>query len=159
MVVRKFHPNVRLRALLATPGGITASQALAAAGVELEVVRDQTMAAVDEKLDRMSAWLKAPHDGEFDAAVHRLSNDVMNEGGAFGLTELANAAHSLCVFLDSGVRTPSRLKIIGVHVDAMRALRQPAVSGDASARAAVQRGLHDVVKRFAADDEAAKQRA
>jgi len=62
------------------------------------------------------------------------------------------------VFLDSGVRTPSRLKIIGVHVDAMRALRQPAVSGDASARAAVQRGLHDVVKRFAADDEAAKQR-
>jgi len=84
---------------------------------------------------------------------------VMNEGGAFGLTELANAAHSLCVFLDSGIRTPSRLKIIGVHLDAMRALRQPAVSGDASARAAVQRGLHDVVRRFAADDADAKQKA
>lgn len=145
--------------MLAAPGGISAKQALASASIELEAVRDQTMAAVDEKLDRMSAWLKAPHDEEFDSAVHRLSNDVMNEGGAFGLTELANAAHSLCVFLDSGIRTPSRLKIIGVHLDAMRALRQPAVSGDASARAAVQRGLHDVVRRFAADDADAKQKA
>ncbi len=145
--------------MLAAPGGMTAEQALASASIELEAVRDQTMAAVDEKLDRMSAWLKSPHDEEFDSAVHRLSNDVMNEGGAFGLTELANAAHSLCVFLDSGIRTPSRLKIIGVHLDAMRALRQPAVSGDASARAAVQRGLHDVVRRFAADDADAKQKA
>lgn len=145
--------------MLAAPGGMTAEQALASDSIELEAVRDQTMAAVDEKLDRMSAWLKSPHDEEFDSAVHRLSNDVMNEGGAFGLTELANAAHSLCVFLDSGIRTPSRLKIIGVHLDAMRALRQPAVSGDASARAAVQRGLHDVVRRFAADDADAKQKA
>ena len=145
--------------MLAAPGGMTAEQALASASIELEAVRDQTMAAVDEKLERMSAWLKSPHDEEFDSAVHRLSNDVMNEGGAFGLTELANAAHSLCVFLDSGIRTPSRLKIIGVHLDAMRALRQPAVSGDASARAAVQRGLHDVVRRFAADDADAKQKA
>ena len=145
--------------MLAAPGGMTAEQALASASIALEAVRDQTMAAVDEKLDRMSAWLKSPHDEEFDSAVHRLSNDVMNEGGAFGLTELANAAHSLCVFLDSGIRTPSRLKIIGVHLDAMRALRQPAVSGDASARAAVQRGLHDVVRRFAADDADAKQKA
>lgn len=145
--------------MLGAPGGMTAEQALASASIELEAVRDQTMAAVDEKLDRMSAWLKSPHDEEFDSAVHRLSNDVMNEGGAFGLTELANAAHSLCVFLDSGIRTPSRLKIIGVHLDAMRALRQPAVSGDASARAAVQRGLHDVVRRFAADDADAKQKA
>ncbi len=144
--------------MLAAPGGMTAEQALASASIELEAVRDQTMAAVDEKLDRMSAWLKSPHDEEFDSAVHRLSNDVMNEGGAFGLTELANAAHSLCVFLDSGIRTPSRLKIIGVHLDAMRALRQPAVSGDASARAAVQRGLHDVVRRFAADDADAKHK-
>ncbi|MBL8536675.1 MAG: hypothetical protein JNM59_04665 [Hyphomonadaceae bacterium] len=146
--VRKFHPEVRLKKLLAESGGITAGQALDRANEGLESIREDCLAGVDEKLTQLTQ-LAASSEAERGKQMYRCANEIFAEAGAFGLAELSAAAHSLCSLLSNveDDRLPS--SAIKVHIDAMRALRRPDVSGNAAARAAVLSGLRGLAKRHA----------
>ncbi|MGE0742192.1 MAG: hypothetical protein AB7O98_12700 [Hyphomonadaceae bacterium] len=156
MVVRRFYPEIRLAKLVAAPGGQTIAESLQRAAAELELIREDCLRDVDARIARMVELAAAPTNDQADDELHGLANDVLNEGGGFGLTDLAEVAHSLCVFVSGGDRSSAHQRIVTVHVEAMRALRRPQVEGNEAARAAVLAGLRDVVSRHVAAEEPAK---
>lgn len=145
-VVRRFQPEVRLKKLLAEPGGITAAQALERAGQGLDDIRAASLTAIDEKLERLAA-LAGSDQSDRVALMYKCANEVFAESGAFGLIELSAAAHSLCSLLSAADAAHPPTAAVLVHIDAMRALRRPDVSGDKAARAAVLSGLRGLAKR------------
>lgn len=146
-VVRRFRPEIRLVKLLATPGGVTVTEALEQASAQLETIRESCMLALDEKLDALTSFAAQYATIERDEAMYLLSNQIFGESGGFGLDELSAVAHSLCTLLDTGNRAATRAAIIRVHIDAMRALRHPDMAGDKAARAAVLSGLRNLTAR------------
>lgn len=148
-VVRQFQPDVRLKRLLAAPGGIRAEDALTRARAKLDEIKDSCLAGVDSKIERIS---EIAASGSADAleGCYALSNEIFAESGAFGLSELSAAAHSLCSLLSVPDRTKVPAAALKVYVDAMRALRSPQVVNSAPLRQAVLSELQILVQRFAA---------
>ena len=93
-VVRKFHPEVRLKQLLQEAGGVTAHTALERAEGNLDAIREQSLSAVDAKIEALSAMARTAQQPGPD--IYKLANEIFAEAGAFGLVELSAAAHSLC---------------------------------------------------------------
>lgn len=152
-VVRRFYPEIRLKTLINAPGGQTVMESLQRAGAELELIREECMRDVDERIARMGEIVSAPFGQEGDEELHRLANDVLAQGGGFGLTDLASVAHSLCVFVTGHDRSAARQTVARLHVEAMKALRRPQIEENAAAREAVVAGLRQVVSRHAAKEE------
>jgi hypothetical protein len=145
--IRKFTPENRLKKLMAEPGGVTAGKALERASGNLESIRETTMAAIDSKIDCLTALSQSEESGRLDA-IYKVSNEVFAESGAFGLAELSATAHSLCSLLGSADQTKVPATAISVHIDAMRLLRKPELAGNASARGSVLAGLRGMNRRF-----------
>ncbi len=150
-VVRRFYPDVRLKQLLAEPGGISVGEAIERANRCVESIRGDCLAAVDRKLSSIMA-LSHAGPGEAGEDIYRLANEIYSEAGVFGLTELSRAAHSLCQLMSSVDEGAWPKEAIAVHINAMRALRRPDVAGDDQARSAVLKGLRSVVNRMAASN-------
>lgn len=146
--VRRFHPEVRLKKLLAEPGGMTAGEAIERADAKLEEIRGDCLSAVDDKLTELSALVKSDQP-ERGARMYRCANEIFAEAGTFGLAELSAAAHSLCSLLARTEDTKVPEASVKVHIDAMRALRNPDVAGNKAARAAVLSGLRGLALRVA----------
>jgi hypothetical protein len=150
-----FVPEKRLASILRRPGGLTADQAIAAASRRLESVRDTCLAALDEKIDALAAEPPTP---ESRGRLYALATEVFGLAGTFGVTELSQAAQSLCLLLanleesgDLPAAYDGKLAdSMRVHIDALRTLRRPELAGDAAARAAVVQGLRKVASRTAA---------
>lgn len=146
--VRKFYPEVRLKKLLSEAGGMTAGEAMERADAKLEEIRDDCLSAVDTKLTELSTLVRSEQVGR-GARMYRCANEIFAEAGTFGLVELSAAAHSLCSLLARAEEAKLPEASVQVHIDAMRALRNPDVAGNKVARAAVLSGLRGLAQRAA----------
>lgn len=147
--VKKFHPPNKLAKLALQPGGMRAAQAVQQAQSNIDESRASYLDILDAKVRSIAeAASESPIDCE---RVHRLSNEIFSEAGAYGMKELSAAAHNLCVLVseDDVTKLPA---IIKVHVDALRALRRPEINAAASAaaREAVVIGLRDLTSKLLA---------
>lgn len=145
------------------PGGITIADAVARAGQRVEAVRESCVAALDEMIEALAA--AANVDGvAATGAVYAQASEIYNLSALFKLTELAEAAASLCELVvnyreteASGghVASTALAASVQVHADALRTLRRPDLSGDAAARAAIVAGLRRVAQKSKAEKTAA----
>ena len=144
---RFFVPDVRLKRLLAEPGGMRAKDALNRADEAIESVRDSCLQAIDRKISEIGAYT----EGAIEQTRHcyRLSNEVYAEAGILGLAELSDVAHNLCEILSLSAEGSVSSRAVKVHVDAMHALRTPAVSANRQLRQAVVQELHRLTSRLA----------
>lgn len=152
-LLRSYRPEVRLQRLMERPGGLVIEQALARAEQNVEKLREQCTNAVDAKIEEIAA-LAAAADIQA-AAIYALADEVYTLAATFKMGEASQAAYSLCALLSSEEGAKNRAAI-RVHVDAMRALRNPAIAADGAATAQVLQGLKNVSKRYAAPDQHAK---
>jgi HPt (histidine-containing phosphotransfer) domain-containing protein len=141
---RTFAPTNRVAELLRRPGGVTAAEACARAERRVEAVRESSLAALDEKITALAASGDTPI-----AEIYSVATEIYSVAGTFGLKELAEAAQSLCELLNGAGRDDKFQDSVRVHVDALRTLRRPELSSDATARAAVVAGLRRVATRKA----------
>lgn len=147
-VIRKFHPEVRLKKLLAEPGGITVGVALERAGQNLETIKDECLRSIGDKVEQIHALSQVGDEPAF-AACYRLSNEIFAEAGAFDLADLSEAAHSLCSLLSLPERSARTRAAIALHVDAMRLLRAPETAGHPALRKAVMEQLRTLTAKVA----------
>ncbi len=149
---RVFHRENRLSKLLRKPGGLTSAEALKRAERHLETVRDKSIAALDGMIEAV-AQIAASRDVTKLSIVKDHANEIFSLAGTFQLKELseaANSLHELLIYGPQGEETP--WNSIGVHVDALRSLRRPEMSGDLSGRIAVVQGLRLVSARLKRSD-------
>jgi hypothetical protein len=129
--------------------GITVAQALKAADRRLSDIKDDALAAIDAKIERLTA-LAWSTDPDRWTVIYRGANEIFALAGAFGLDHLSDTAYSLCCLLARGEELPAVEAAAIVHLEAMRALRRAADSGaDRSTRAEIVAGLRDLVTRSA----------
>jgi hypothetical protein len=147
-VVRKFHPEVRLKKLLEEAGGIRVQEALDRADKGIEDIREHCLNGIDEKIERIADLAKRG-GGEYDRC-YVLSNEVFAEAGTFGLAELSVAAHSLCSLLAAQDRSRVPASAVHVHIDSMRALRTPAAAANKAMRGAVLAELRKLTSKISA---------
>ncbi|MBL8550795.1 MAG: hypothetical protein JNJ73_12495 [Hyphomonadaceae bacterium] len=151
-VVRTHRPANQLAAAVQTRGGVTIAEALQHATENVETLRADYMAVLDEKIAAIEAFTRSvgfSGDAETIRKVYALANEVLNEAGAFGLAELSAAGRSLCDLTAARADSESLdLRAIRVHVEAMKSLRRPEVNGDAQIRAAVLEGLRQVTAKM-----------
>jgi hypothetical protein len=151
-VVRTHRPANRLAAVVETRGGVTLSEAIERAEQGLEAMREDCMAVLDAKIAQIEACTAAAafssKAGEI-RKVYALANEILNEAGTFGLTELSIAGRSLCD-LTVARRGDEALDVraIRVHVEALKSLRRPEAHGDPKVRAAVLEGLRKVTAKL-----------
>ncbi len=146
--VRFFRPENRLAKLLARPGGMTVATVLERAIEGIETLRAGTMTAIDLKIEEMVRECASSQPNRFDV-IRQLAAELFGDAGAFGLGELSLAAKSLHDLVDTPGAKPSA-RVIMVHLDAMRALRRPAVSGTPASRQAVLKALTQLSRQIAA---------
>jgi len=138
-VKRSFHPEVRLKAVMAQPGGIPVSQAVRQAESNVESIRDHCITAIDVKIAEI-VQAAATFDETKRAYLYERANEIFGEAGALKLEELSQAAHSLCCLLCAD-EVKKLDQSVRVHATALSALRRPELSQDVAARKAVLAGL------------------
>ena len=123
--VRVFKVDNPLTAVVKRPGGKTVEQAVKAAEVRVEAVRDSCIAALAEKAEQLAPLAAAGRRGEPGAldALYDLANAIYGIASTFEMVPLAQAAFSLCDVAD-GFRggEPANWPAIDVHVDGIRLL-------------------------------------
>ncbi len=142
----------RMASLVNRPGGVTVSEAVAAAEANLETLRGRGLEEIATAMARVQAIgeaLKLRPDAADQAELYTVSNFLVGVCGVFGLAGLGEVAFSLCSLLD-------RLRISGVwsmpsvqiHLDSLRL----AYAGNlqASEMAAIGVALRQVVGRVPA---------
>lgn len=144
--VRFFRPDVRLKRLMKEHGGIRVGDALNRADAAIENMRDECLVAIDAKIAAIAAF--KGQAAEMDAR-YVLSNEIYAEAGVLGLAELSDVAHNLCELLSFEGHATLSEQAVGVHVDAMRALRSPAVSASSKLRRVVLEELHRLAAHLA----------
>jgi hypothetical protein len=156
-IVRTHRVENRLAKALSVPGGMTMADALSRAAAGVEHVRHECMAALDAKIAEIDAATtrEAFSSTAADVArVYALANEVLNEAGAFGLSELSEAGRSLCDLTSNWRDGGIDIEPVRVHVSAMKSLRRPEIAGDAALRAEVLSGLRAVTVKLSKTDGA-----
>ena len=122
---RIFKVENPLAKVVKLPGGKTVEQAVKAADVRVEAVRDSCIAALAEKAEQLAPLAAAARRGEAGAldGLYDLANAIYGIASTFELVPLAQAAFSLCDLAD-GFRggDPANWPAIDVHVDGIRLL-------------------------------------
>jgi hypothetical protein len=148
----------RLSKIIKQPGGTTVRGALKDAKLNLEKLRLECVIEIDAKLGQIQQRLgqakERPAEAEIDE-FYRLSNDIVGLAGVFDMTELGEAAFSLCDLLD-------RLKdadqwdgpAVEVHVSSLALLRH--AKPDAPENQSVLKGLRKLTARVDARRELRK---
>lgn len=144
---RFFFPEVRLKRLLEEPGGMRVKDALNRADEAIESVRDNCLAAIDEKITAIGVYEEG--SAEQSRRCYTLANEIYAEAGLLGLAELSDVAHNLCEMLSRAGEGRVSKRAVRVHVDAMHALRSPGVAANRQLRAAVVTELHHLTARLA----------
>lgn len=142
-----FKVENRLAKTLVQKGGMSAAEAIRTATAAVEQVRQPTLELIDASLKEINELGELLRDGpDEDAlrAMYAAGNRVVATAGVFGLTELGQAAYSLCELI-SRIQTSDRFvwSMIQVHLDGLRLLRQPD-DYPAEERQAVLTGLRQV---------------
>jgi hypothetical protein len=151
---RVFKVNNALAKVVRLPGGRTVAEALHAADTRIGRMKDVCVAAMQQRIAKLAALAdegRAGKDGLL-GDIHTAGNEILGLAGAFGMTELGDAAYSLCdladAFRESGVAS---WPAIDVHVHGLRLLC--AETGDEADRRKILDGLKLVRARFIAPAE------
>lgn len=144
-VVRHIPYKNRLAALIRAPGGSRVEDALAAAAANLEEIREPCVSEIDARLAFILEVAKRPIERGMLSELYTTANDIVGTAGLFGLTEMGQAAYSLCELID---RNPESCdaSALAVHVNGLRMLRQAEML-DPAQRADMLAGLEKVVQR------------
>ncbi len=139
----------RLAKMVKEPGGIKLNDALDQAGKNLDSIHEACMEAMDaelEELDRLCAEGGRKPSDEIKKRIYDVGNDVIAVAGAFSLSELGQAAFSLCELVDR-LRTRDKWNqaAVEVHLSAFRLLRQSEPGADRSSVVLGLKGLTDRV--------------
>jgi hypothetical protein len=143
---QKFYPRNTLAAMINRPGGITIADALSRAEANVETIRGDCLAAIDEALAAVQGLIPANGAPSPDAvnAMYQYANDIVGVAVTYDLRELSRAAYSLCELLDrQRARDAWSARAVSVHIEALRLLREP--NADADGRAAILVGLEQVL--------------
>ena len=121
--------NPGLAQFVGTSAGLTAKEAMNYAGLKLELLRDKSLAEIDDALDGISGYLRLLKDTPplaVEQELHRLACAILNLAGTYGFDGLSKAAYSLCALIDErATRGQWDRTGVDVHFDAMRLLRYP----------------------------------
>ncbi len=139
----------RLAGLVNQPGGITVSEAVAAAETNLATIRDrglEEITAIMLRIQALGESLRVTPDAALQMELYKASNSLVGIAGVFGLGGLGEVAFSLCNLLD-------RLRATGlwsfpsvrIHLDSMR-LAQAGTLSEAE-MTAIGAALRQVVDR------------
>lgn len=120
--------------------------ALDRADVAIDSIRDDCLLAIDAKIAAIAAFKPAGSDVDLR---YVFANEIYAEAGVLGLAELSDVAHNLCELLSIEGHATVSEQAVGVHVDAMRALRSPAVSASSKLRRVVLAELHRLAAHLA----------
>jgi hypothetical protein len=106
--------------------GVGRPQAIAAADENIESIREEAVADIDEQLSQInrlfSSW--APGATPPVEPLYEASDMIAGSAGVFGLPHLGTAAYSLCELL-TFQDDPSKInrEAVKVHLDAMHVIR------------------------------------
>jgi len=146
-VVRKFYPNVRLKSMVGGPDGVRCEELIDRATENLEEIRDNCLAGIDNLIERIHALVQSWDQSRLEDC-HVLANEIFALAGTLSLDELSKAAYSLCSLLDSFERKAIPVAAIRVHVDTMRALRRREIASNRHLRTATLAELTSLVQRL-----------
>lgn len=150
MSVKTIFWENRLTKAIRKPGGVTLDEALDRAQSNLGSVKDQCLAALDEKLPQFKSFLATPAPEDRAArlkALYDLCSDVLNVANPAGFEPIGKAAYSLCDLTDRMQARPSdEWAPVVVHVETIGLLRG-ALAGDEAGSQALLGGLRKVVER------------
>jgi hypothetical protein len=140
----------RIAQLVNRPGGITATEAVAAAEQSLEGLRDRGLSEIAETIDRMFGIAKEigrGPDTNRAGELYSQSNSLVGVAGVFGKNGLGEVALSLCTLIERLLLAKSWDGLaIQLHLDSMRLLA--ATSMGKSEVSAIGDALRHVVDRL-----------
>jgi hypothetical protein len=122
----------RIAQLVMRPGGITATEAVAAAEQSLEGLRDRGLSEIAETIDRMFVLaneMGLTQDPHRAGELYTLSNSLVGVAGVFGKSGLGDVALSLCTLIERLLLGKcSDGQAIQLHLDSMRLLAATSMS-------------------------------
>ncbi len=139
----------RLAELVHRPGGLTAKEAVKAAEIRLEAIRESSLKELAAMVDEMIALgevLSKHRSKEVCEKLYATSNSVVGVAGVFGMPELGEVALSLCTLLDRQTMAGTwNVQPIELHLNSLRLM----CNGGATAlnRSVIQ-ALQQVVARI-----------
>jgi hypothetical protein len=143
----------RIAQLVMRPGGITATEAVAAAEQSLEGLRDRGLSEIAETIDRMFGVAKefGPNQDPHRAGeLYTLSNSLVGVAGVFGKNGLGDVALSLCTLIERLLLAKCwDGQAVQLHLDSMRLLA--ATSMSRLEVSAIGDALRQVVDRLPAE--------
>lgn len=139
----------RLSSLIDQPGGISTRIALKQAAENLADLESQSLALVEENIQRLADMTAPASVDEVEAKLHEayaLGTGIIDAAGPFAREDLCRAATNLCDLLD-GSPTDQMFdwRIITVHAQSFRLLLNLPLEA-AEARQQVLVSLKDVLK-------------
>ncbi|MEO6339970.1 MAG: hypothetical protein ABIO39_08040 [Caulobacteraceae bacterium] len=152
MSVRSLFPKPRLAALMRKPGGVPAVEALAAAGQNLQELRGECLADLEEvlaKIEAMFAAFPSTFDDRAATELYDLCRSSLGVAGAVGMDAIDTALSSLCTLLDNlKIRRIANVEAVGVHVRSLRVLVRSADVATPAEMDAILSGLRMVSERY-----------
>lgn len=150
-VVRKFRPPNRLARLIKDRGGLMAKDAIAAAELGVEGLRDVSLAALDAALTEIEARFgptSATRDAESFETLYALTLRMIDVSMFVSDAGVDQAAISLAALADSCMEAGVwRWDAVDVHLHALRLLRSIGASLPEADRQAMLEGLYKVSHR------------
>ncbi|ACG79780.1 cheE protein [Phenylobacterium zucineum HLK1] len=151
MTARTFKYANRLAKALVQRSGMNLKEAVAAAEVQLEVLREPTLEELDRTVHEIAA--AAPAIDRLDDPrvddVYVAANRIIAMAGIFGRDELGEAAYSLCELI-TRLRASGKWSsaMVAVHVEALQVMRRPQDHTPEHTRA-LRDGLRKIVSAVA----------
>ena len=152
---RVFKVDNKLAKVVRLPGGRTVAEALGAANKRIAGVKDVCVAAMQARVRTLAGLADSGRNGTASVLdqIYASANEILGLAGSFQMTELSQAAYSLCDIADAfRDGAPVSWPAIDVHVDGLRMLCVEACKPEDRQRILI--GLLKVRSRFMAPSEA-----
>ncbi len=125
LTVRMLAPIVRLRELLARPGGITREAAVSRANAAVEALREEVLSSVVTTIDDIGALVRTVPAGPLEPSRIELLlekiDQIENIAGTYRLQSLEQTAHLFCdLLLAQAGLAQNRPDTLDVFVQALR---------------------------------------
>jgi hypothetical protein len=142
-----FVPQHRLASLLRRAGGVRVDVAVEEAEQRVQALKEDCVGVLDAKIDQLGCMVA---EWASPTRLYAASSEIYSLAATFEVTELSQAASSLCDLLTwTQTRSEAELKrAVEVHLNALRTLRRPELSGDAAARISVVEGLRQIALKY-----------
>jgi hypothetical protein len=148
--VRKFRPPNRLARMIKESGGLMAKDAIAAAELGVEGLREVSLAGLDAALSEIERRFGPGSNRESESfdVLYDLTMKIIDVGIFVADSGVDQAAISLAATVDSCAETGAwRWDAIDVHLNALRLLRTAGASLPEADRQAMLEGLYKVSHR------------